>query len=207
MLQGNGARRGVGAHIGGGGLGVPMATCAPACLLLHTPSCTWLHFAACCCALSPAHGCTVLFVQGCARSFPVLLHARSCKHLHTSALPCTALHFPARSFAVDPARSCILLHASTPPHLCTPQSATPPQPPPSPRCRQEEVGGLHPPSARSPPLWGRSTWAQPPARARSFCCCQQNFPTAALATRGRGAAEEPPRSALPVWGVEGGGGE
>lgn len=174
----------------------------------------------CCCALDPAHGCVFLhaaapsvlhvFAQSCTAvcegSCTVLPCAFARSVLRASACICPLLHTPAPSFAVSPARSRILLHASTPSSLRTllPTFAhpnlPPPSPSPSPRCRQKEVGGLHPPAARSPPLWGRSTWAQPPARARSFCCCQQNFPTAALATRGRGAAEEPPRSALPVWG-------
>lgn len=169
-----------------------------------------LHAAAFCCVLLRPQSCTRLHGAVCAGLCTVLPCAFARSLLQASAYIRTPLHSPAFSCTLLRSRSCTLLHFaacfhSSPP-LHTP-ICDPPPPPPSPRCRQGEVGGLHPPSARSPPLWGRSTWAQPPARARSFCCCQQNFPTAALATQGRGAAEEPPRSALPVWGVEGGGGE
>lgn len=194
VQQGNGARRGWGGHTLGG-WGSPWTCCNPAqgCIFLHAAAPSVLHVSA------VLRSCLCGVLHDPFLGFCTLSPACICVHLCASlAQPCAILC----------GQSCTLPHfcctlpllprfARSSPPLHTP-ICDPPPPPPSPRCRQKEVGGLHPPAARSPPLWGRSTWAQPPAR--SFCCCQHNFPTAALATRGRGAAEEPPRSALPVWG-------
>lgn len=114
---------GGGTRWGGGGprgLAAILHKAAFSCTLLHPQSCTCLQS----CAAVCAGFCTILswaFARSVLRA-----SAYICVHL---------LHSPARSFAVNPARSRIFaarfhsfpaLHA--PPHLCTPQSVTPPSP-------------------------------------------------------------------------------
>lgn len=124
--------------------------------------------------------------------------APSSTQQHPAAPMCALLHFP-----------CSLPPSHTSPPLCSSQHPQPQTRPEASRRRRFwggglplTPGGLQPPApaARSPPASAAARGLSRLPAPGSFRCCQQNFPAAALATRGRGGGGggPPPRPGLPA---------